>query len=192
MKCVTRSIISPKGGNQYNNTVERNGKKITLNSSINQKDYKFTNRSGVVINTPMISVPFSVGDEVIVHHNTFKPYWGFNGDLRNSGSNVGDNEYSCSESQVFAYRESDDANWKTLNDSCFIKPIDSKDVTNTNKYIPLRGIVYIGNDFLTDHGVSVGDEVMFTPESEYQFTIDGVICYRMTIRDIICSYGKGN
>jgi len=69
---------------------------------------------------------------------------------------------------------------------CFIKPIKTE-----NSYLfknceeePLMGIVKYINKELLDLGVSVGDRISFTPESDYPFTVDDEKLYRMFTNNI--------
>ena len=47
------------------------------------------------------------------------------------------------------------------------------------KYEPLVGIMRYPNQELLSHGVKAGDEVVFQPDSEYEFRIDDILMYRI-------------
>jgi co-chaperonin GroES (HSP10) len=43
----------------------------------------------------------------------------------------------------------------------------------------LMGIMKYPNEYLTSQGVKAGDSVVFSPDSEYEFNVDGEKLYRM-------------
>ena len=49
---------------------------------------------------------------------------------------------------------------------------------------PLMGVVKYNNEELKKLGVKVGDEVSFTPESEYEFYVEDEKLYRMFTNNI--------
>jgi co-chaperonin GroES (HSP10) len=57
-----------------------------------------------------------------------------------------------------------------MKDSFIDKSVKEEPLMATMRYI---------NDNLLSLGVKVGDEVCFTPESEYEFTVDGERLYRV-------------
>jgi co-chaperonin GroES (HSP10) len=71
--------------------------------------------------------------------------------------------------------------WKSHSKYCFIKPIPPKKsfLGKTGKEEPLVGVVKYNNQELKNLGVKVGDEVSFTPESEYEFYVEDEKLYRM-------------
>ena len=58
------------------------------------------------------------------------------------------------------------------------------DLDKNSKNEPLRGIVKYINDELIEKGVKVGDEVLYEPNSEYEFVVDDEKLYRMFTRNI--------
>ena len=62
-----------------------------------------------------------------------------------------------------------------------IKPVDKVDgyLVKSFKEEPLIGIVKYTNDYLDSQNVKKGDKVVFKPESEYEFNVDGEKLYRM-------------
>ena len=44
---------------------------------------------------------------------------------------------------------------------------------------PLMGIMKYPNEYLISQGVNAGDTVVFSPDSEYEFNVDGEKLYRM-------------
>jgi hypothetical protein len=81
--------------------------------------------------------------------------------------------------QFFLYKKDD--TWHAYDRYCFVKPIPP-----TESYInkpfseePLMGIMKYSNDYLVSQGVKAGDHVVFSPDSEYEFNIDGEKLYRI-------------
>ena len=71
--------------------------------------------------------------------------------------------------------------WNAHDRYCFIKPIKREESFIFKNTIeePLIGTMKYPNEYLTSKGVSVGDRVAFTPESEYEFTVDDEKLYRV-------------
>ena len=76
--------------------------------------------------------------------------------------------------------------WVAWGKYCFIKPVDIKDsyIFKSGGEEPLFGIVKYINQELIDLGVKEGDEISFTPDSEYPFTVDDEKLYRMFTNNI--------
>ena len=71
--------------------------------------------------------------------------------------------------------------WNAYDKYCFVKPIPA-----TESYIkkpftnePLIGLMKYPNQYLIDQGINKGDMVCFSPDSEYEFTVDEEKLYRM-------------
>ena len=74
MKSLYNYIISTT--NRYDNKVSIDNKELILNTEITERDYKFVNRIGTVVNVPInINTPIKPGDEVIIHHNVFRRWF---------------------------------------------------------------------------------------------------------------------
>ncbi len=180
MNSVYNFIIKPKDS-RYNNVKEIGGKKIILNTDIFQHQY--VSREAIVISTPSaFKTDISIGDTIIVHHNIFRRYTDVRGVEKDSKSYYKDNLYFAFIEQVFAYKAND--KWIPLDDYCFVKPIQSYDIIETNKEQPLMGIMKYTNKNLPEVGSLVG----FTPNSEYEFIIDGERLYRVRTQDISIKY----
>ena len=180
MNSVYNFIIKPKDS-RYNNVKEIGGKKIILNTDIFQHQY--VSREAIVISTPSaFKTDISIGDTIIVHHNIFRRYTDVRGVEKDSKSYYKDNLYFAFIEQVFAYKAND--KWIPLDDYCFVKPIQSYDIIETNKEQPLMGIMKYTNKNLQEVGSLVG----FTPNSEYEFIIDGERLYRVRTQDISIKY----
>ena len=81
--------------------------------------------------------------------------------------------------QFFMYKQNN--KWNCHDRYCFIKPIKKEDgyLVKSFKEEPLVGIVKYTNEYLRDQNVKEGDKVVFKPESEYEFNVDGEKLYRM-------------
>ena len=186
MRPLYKVAVSPKDGSRYHNTEKINGKDFIVNSSIDEKDYKYSQRIGVVEKLPHYkgNIQLEVGDEVIVHHNVFRKYWGHGVDLRNGDAYFKKNEYLCGPDQIFAYNRGD--GWVCLGDYCFVEPVkEEDDVFMTDDYKERHGKVSISNMSLRELGINEGDTIVFSPYSEYVFNIDGKTIYKMSTKDIV-------
>ena len=173
---------------RYNNTVDVDGKELVVNTEITERDAQFVNRLARVVATPIYGdTPIQVGDEVVIHHNIFRRWYDVRGNERNSGDFLDDNQFKAYHDQVFAYKR--DGVWRCPDMYCFVEPIKDDAKFRENMYKDLRGILTYTNNVLDDVGLKVGDEVGFTPNSEYRFDIEGKVLYRIYSNDITINYG---
>lgn len=170
MNPLYSTIVKPVGG-RYNNKKDIGGIDFVLNTKISAKDGEFVNRLGKVKAVPRKS-ELKVGDHVIVHHNVYRRYWDFTGNLSNSGSMIDEETFQCADDEIYMYKR--DGKWKTLKEYCFVKPTEG--LFGTMKYFDKEKF-----------NAKEGDLVAFTPFSEHKFVIEGELLYRMTYRDIILS-----
>ena len=186
MKSLYNYIISTN--NRYNNKVSVDNKELILNTEITERDYMFVNRIGTVVNAPInINTPIKKGDEVIVHHNVFRRWFDVRGNERNSGSFINENNYTVAQDQIFAYKQNGE--WHCPIQYCFVEPIENEDIWGLNSEQKLLGKLTYTNDYLSSLGLSCGDIVGFTPDSEYEFNIDDKKLYRILSQDITINYG---
>lgn len=186
MKSLYNYIISTT--NRYDNKVSIDNKELILNTEITERDYKFVNRIGTVVNVPInINTPIKSGDEVIIHHNVFRRWFDARGNERNSGSYIDEDKYIVSPDQLFAYKQND--KWHCPNMYCFVEPLKNEDIWSTESEQKLLGKLTYTNDYLESLGLSYGDIVGFTPDSEYEFNIDDKKLYRILSTDITINYG---
>jgi|TARA_R110000787_G_C13265540_1_gene430960 hypothetical protein len=163
-------------------------KELILNTEITERDYLFVNRIGTVINAPInIKTPIESGNEVIVHHNVFRRWYDVRGNERNSGNYIKEDTYTVSEEQIFAYKQN--GKWHCPIQYCFVEPLENKDVWSTDSEQKLIGKLTYTNDYLSSLGLSCGDVVGFTPNSEYEFNIEDKKLYRILSKDITINYG---
>ena len=168
-------IISPIG-NRYNNSVRVDDKELILNTEI--FNHQYINRLAKVIATPLLfQSPVKVGDEIIVHHNIFRRWHDAKGRERNSRSYWKDDKYLISQDQIYLY------NNKAMPGFSFVKPLKSSNKFINNEEQPLVGIVKY-----SDGNFKINDLVGFTPNSEYEFIINGERLYRVMNKFITIKY----
>lgn len=175
-------IIQPVGDKRYSNTKEFDGHELILSSS--KEDHTTTNRQAVVLATPLYyDGPIEPGDVVIVHHNVFRIYYDMKGREKSSWSFLKDNTFMITSEELFLYKKPN-MDWKAPSPYCFVEPIelvDSELLTSEVNEALHGTMVYKNND---QDNVQEGDQVIFSPESEYEFRIDDRILYRMRTQNI--------
>ena len=170
MKSVYNFVVKPKG-KRYNNTKKLDSGELILNTDIYQ--HKYVNREAIVISTPIIgNTDIKPGDTVIVHHNVFRRWNDVKGVERNSRSYFNESTYFINHDQIFLYKKN--KKWIAPKGYCFVKPLKAKNPFNIEMEKPLQGIVKY-----SDGTVKVNELVGFTPNSEYEFIVDGQRLYRV-------------
>ena len=184
MQGIFDFIIKPKN-KRYNNTKQIGDSELLLNSEIS--DHRYVSRNGIVINTPKsIKTKIKPGDEVIVHHNVFRRWYDVKGEERNSRGYYKENEYFVTIDQIFLYKRNGE--WFAPDGYSFIKPIVSNDILLNEKEVPLRGIIKYVDPQLDN--IQKEDLIGFTPESEYEFIVDGERLYRVPNNSISIKYER--
>ena len=171
-------IAKPVNGKRYDNTKEIGG--IDFIVSTSEEDHKFSNRFAEVVELPLqYKGPIEIGDTLLVHHNVFKFYNDMKGRQKSGKSFFKDDLFFIETEQFFMYKRDD--KWYSYDRYCFVKPIAA-----TESYIkkpfseePLMGIMKYPNEYLLTQGIKEGDLVCFSPDSEYEFTVDEEKLYRM-------------
>jgi len=190
MKSIYDFIIEPKD-TRYNNTKKVGDKELVLNTEI--FNHQYVSREAVIKHLPLaVDTELQIGDEVIIHHNVFRRWHNIRGEEKNSRSYIDENTYCVKEDQIYSYNRNKQG-WKTLDGFCFVKPIKSNDNFTTEKEEALVGIMKYMDPLLKEYNISEGDLVGFTPNSEYEFVINGEKLYRILTTDISLKYEyKGN
>ena len=179
MKSVYNFVVKPKG-ERYNNIKKVGDSELILNTDIYR--HEFTNREAIVISTPIIGdTDIKPGDTVVVHHNVFRRWNDVKGIERNSRSYFNESTYFINHDQIFLYKRNN--KWTAPKGYCFVKPLKAVDQFNIESEKPLQGIVKY-----SDGTVKVNDLVGFTPNSEYEFVIDGQKLYRVLSKFITIKY----
>jgi len=187
MKSIQNYIISTK--NRYNNKINIDKKELILNTEINERDHIFVNRIATVTSIPLdIKSPIQKGDKIIVHHNVFRKWIDIRGDEQNSRNFLSENIYFVAPDQVFAYKNNN--KWKATDGYCFVKPIHEDDKWALKIDENLKGELIYSDSNLDALNVSCGDIVGFTPDSEYEFTIENQKLYRILSNHITINYGS--
>ena len=179
MKSVYNFVVAPVG-ERYNNTKKVGDSELILNTEI--YNHQYVNREATVISTPIIGdTDIQPGDTVIVHHNVFRRWHNVKGIEKNSKSYFNESTYFINKDQIFLYKRY--CEWKTPKGYCWVKPLKATDQFNIEQEKPLQGIVKY-----SDGTVNVNDIVGFTPNSEYEFIIDGERLYRVLSNFITIKY----
>jgi hypothetical protein len=187
MRSLQNYIISTN--NRYNNKVDVGDKELIVNTEITERDHIFVNRIGIVCSCPITGdTTIKKGDDVILHHNVFRKWYDSHQVEKNSASFLSENKYLVASDQIYAYKRNGE--WKCLPDYCFVKPIYKDDEWSLQTDENLSGELVYLNKKLEDLGLSKGSIVGFTPNSEYEFTIDGQKLYRILSNQITINYGS--
>ena len=180
MKSLYQFLVKPYSS-RYDNTRDIDGKELIINTSI--EDHKFVSKKAIVVSTPItFNTEIKCGDIVYVHHNIFRRYYDMKGKEKNSSTFFKDELYFCSLDQIYMY------NLKPHLDYCFVKPILNKSHLSSEKEQEHFGILKYSNKSLEAVGLKPGDLVIFTPNSEFEFIIEGERLYCMKSNDIAITH----
>jgi hypothetical protein len=179
MKSVYNFVVKPKG-ERYNNTKKLDGGELILNTEI--FNHQYVNREAIVISKPIIGdTDIKPGDTVIVHHNVFRRWHNVKGIEKNSKSYFNEDTYFINHDQIFLYKRNE--KWIAPKGYCFVMPLKAQNPLNVGLEKPLQGIVKY-----TDGTIEVNSLVGFTPNSEYEFIVDGKRLYRVLSKFITIKY----
>ena len=178
MKAYKDFIISPIG-ERYNNSKKIDDKELILNTDI--FNHQYINRLAKLIATPLLfQSPINTGDEIVVHHNIFRRWTDVKGNEKNSRSYWKEDKYIISGDQIYLYKRD---TWITTPGYSFVKPLVSIDKFRNEIERPLIGIIKY-----SDGTFNKNELVGFTPNSEYEFVIDGERLYRVMNKFITIKY----
>ena len=178
MKAYKEFIVSPIG-ERYNNSKNIDGKELILNTEI--FNHQFINRLAKVVAAPILfNSCIKKGDEIILHHNVFRRWHDVQGREKNSRSYWKEDKYIISEDQIFLYKNK---NWKAMPGFSFIQPIVSDNKLINESEQPLVGIIKYSDGTFTKNEL-----VGFTPNSKYEFVIEGKRLYRVLNKFITIKY----
>jgi len=178
MKSPFYFIAKPVEGKRYDNTKNIGG--IELIVSTSEEDHQFSNRYAEVVELPLdYEGPILPGNILIVHHNAFKFYNDMRGRRRSGKSFFKDDLFFIEPDQFYMYKQ--DGQWKPYDKYCFVKPLPAIEsyIKKPFSEEPLMGIMKYPNEYLLSQGVKAEDVVCFSPDSEYEFNVDGEKLYRM-------------
>ena len=178
MRSIYDFIIEPFD-DRYKN--EASDKSLIINTNI--EDHTFVNKKARVIKTPIAyNTSINIGDEIYVHHNIFRRYYGMDGKEKNGSTYFKDNLYFCSLHQIYLHKG--DKEFQTNLDYCLVKPIRNQSSFETSKEEPLKGILKYTNPTLKKQGLLKDSLITFTPNSEFEFIVEGERLYCMKSNNI--------
>jgi hypothetical protein len=185
MQSLYYFIVKPLN-DRYDNTRRVADTNLIINSGI--EDHRFISKKAVVVSTPAAyTTKINIGDELYIHHNIFRRWYDQKGKERNSSTHFKDDLYFVAPEQIYMY------NLKTHLDYCFIKPLKNQSVLENRKEQPNVGIVKYSNKSLEALKITPGTLITFTPNSEFEFIIEGERLYCMKSNDIALTHEyKGN
>ena len=179
MKSVYNFVVKPIG-KRYNNVKKVGDKELILNTEI--FNHQYVNRQATVISKPIIGdTDIDIGSDVILHHNVFRRWYNVKGIEKNSKSYFNEDTYIVQPDQIFLYKKF--WQWHSPKGFCWVKPIKNKD-----RYANSETQENIGIIKYTDGSFKVNDLVGFTPQSNYEFVIDGELLYRVYTKFITIKY----
>ena len=111
----------------------------------------------------------------------FRRWHDVKGVEKNSRSYFNESTYLVNYDQIFLYKRKH--KWIAPKGYCFVKPLKAIDQFNIESEKPLQGIVKY-----SDGTVKVNDLIGFTPNSEYEFIVDGERLYRVLSNLITIKY----
>ena len=166
-----------KTESRYNNKIDVDGVELVVNTEITERDAIFVNREATILATPLVGGALRVGDKVIVHHNVFRRMIDHSQREVNSGSYLNDNEAIVFHDQIYAYKR--EGKWHACEGYCFVEPRENEETWINGNVALLSGHMWLADERLKSQGIKEGDLVGFTPNSEYEFYIDGILYYRI-------------
>jgi len=180
MKSLYHFIIKPLD-KRYENIKKVDNKELVINSSI--ENHVFVSKRAIVVSTPAAyNTKIKVGDEIHIHHNVLRRFYDQKGIEKNSGTYFKNELYFCSPEQIYMY------NLKSHLNYCFIKPLKNQNFLDKREEQPNVGIVKYTNNTLEALGITPGTLITFTPNSEFEFIIDGERLYCMKSNDIALTH----
>ena len=180
MKSLYSFIVKPLN-ERYDNIQKVDDKTLIINTGI--ENHRFVSKKAAVVSTPAAyTSEIKVGDELYVHHNIFRRWYNMRGEDKNSSTFFKDDLYFVSPEQIYMY------NLKPHLDYCFVKPLKNQNLLENRKEQPNVGIMKYTNNALEAVGITPGTLITFTPDSEFEFIIDGERLYCMKSNDIALTH----
>ena len=180
MKSLYSFIVKPLN-ERYDNVKKVDDKTLIINTGI--ENHRFVSKKAAVVSTPAAyTSKIKVGDELYVHHNIFRRWYNMKGKEKNSSTFFKDDLYFVSPEQIYMY------NLKPHLDYCFVKPLKNQNLLENRKEQPNVGIMKYSNSSLEALGITPGTLITFTPNSEFEFVIEGERLYCMKSNDIALTH----
>ena len=171
-------LVEPLNDRRYDNSIKIGD--IDFITSSSKEDHKASNRFAKVVNTPIgYSGDIVPGDILLVHHNVFKFYNDIKGVERSGKSYLFDNIFLIDSDQYFMYKHNDQ--WFCDGMYSFVEPVKAakSEIDRNIVNETLTGSMVYLSDYAKSQGLSEGDHVIFSPDSEYEFRVDGRLLYRI-------------
>ena len=166
---------------RYDNIRRVDDTDLIINTSI--ENHRFISKKAVVVSTPAAyTTEVNIGDEVYVHHNVFRRWYDQKDRERNSSTYFKDDLYFVIPEQIYMY------NLKPHLDYCFVKPLKNQSILENRKEQPNVGIVKYSNKSLEALEITPETLITFTPDSEFEFIIEGERLYCMKSNDIALTH----
>ena len=180
MQSLYYFIVKPLN-DRYDNIRRVDDTNLIINTSI--ENHRFISKKAVVVSTPAAyNTKINIGDEVYVHHNVFRRWYDQKDRERNSSTFFKDDLYFVIPEQIYMY------NLKPHLDYCFVKPLKNQSFLENRKEQPNVGIVKYSNKSLEALGITPETLITFTPNSEFEFIIEGERLYCMKSNDIALTH----
>jgi hypothetical protein len=180
MQSLYYFIVKPSK-ERYDNIRRVDDTNLIINTSI--ENHRFISKKAVVVSTPAAyNTKINIGDEVYVHHNVFRRWYDQKDRERNSSTFFKDDLYFVIPEQIYMY------NLKPHLDYCFVKPLKNQSFLDNRKEQPNVGIVKYSNKSLEALGITPETLITFTPDSEFEFIIEGERLYCMKSNDIALTH----
>jgi hypothetical protein len=180
VKSLYHFIVKPFES-RYDNIRQVGGNDLIINTGI--EDHKFISKKAVVVSTPAAyNTKINIGDEIYIHHNIFRRWYDQKGEERNGSTYFKDDLYFVLPEQIYMY------SLKPHLDYCFIKPLKNQNILENRKEQPNVGIVKYSNKSLEALGITPETLITFTPNSEFEFIIEGERLYCMKSNDIALTH----
>lgn len=177
MKSPIFFIVKPKGDSQYVNNADN---LLVRNTSI--EDAKDVNRVGIVHAVPTIyNTIVDIGDEVVLHHNTFRITFNQKGIPVHSNSYISDNLYFVYPEMIYMVIKPNGEKI-SLDPFCFVTPM-----MEDGEEIPNIGTLKYGNKFTKENNLLEGTNLFLKEFSNYEFNFDNERLYRVRNNQILAT-----
>lgn len=212
---IPKDYFLVKVDKAYEDTIELNGKEMFLD--IKFDPYKFARQYGVIHSTPVglpkgLDFDVKKGDKIYFHHLVTGSVGAVTMDQKFENESNQDfkslnlvtwvdeeNVYKVHWQQIYARVRK--GKLKMLHHWNFVKQVTEDEESIKTKSgifikpevddITLHGVIVYMNDWLKKQGVKIGDEVVFSENSEYDMTIENKKLLRMRNEDILALVNNG-
>lgn len=166
----------------YHSTITApGGTKFYVNNMMD--DIQYLSRHGEVVTSS--DKRFKVGDEVYFHHNCVRRSNKEGTDKKvDSEKKVFENMYQIPVEFIYLIKRGEE--FIAVDPWCYVAPVEKKkeivngiEIASADKYERQHGIMKYSNESLREQGVDDGDHIVFNLYSEYEFSVDDEILYRM-------------